>query len=100
MYIRFIKFLPLLAQNAMTWSFSIITLFVNALPSKLQEDVQLGGYVLSDLSTLLTSHLQKRELQRLREQAAVDHKTLQDESKRINKLMTIFGTTRGSSINN
>ena len=71
--------------------------FFHALPSELQEDVQLERYVFSDLSTLLTSHLEEQELQRLREWAVVAHKTLQDESKRIRKLMTTFGTIRGSN---
>ena len=62
--------------------------------------MQLGGYILPDPSTLLTSHLEKQELQRLRERAVVAHKTLQDERKRIRKLMTTFGTIRGFSSNN
>ena len=56
-YSRYIEFLPLLTPNAMTWSFSLVTLFFHALPSELQEAVHLGGYVLPDLSTLLTSYL-------------------------------------------
>ena len=72
----------------------------HALPSELQEAVQLGDYVLPDLYTLLTSHLQEQELQRLREYMVVSHKTLQDDSKRIRKLISTFGTNRGSSSNN
>ena len=45
LYSRYIEFLPLLAPNAMTWSFSLVTLFFHALPSELQEAVQSGGYV-------------------------------------------------------
>ena len=62
--------------------------------------MQLGGYVLPDPSTLLTSHLEEQELYRLREQAIVAHKTLQDERKQVRKLMTTFGTIRGFSNNN
>ena len=69
---------------------------LHALPSELQKAVQLERYVLSDLF-LLTFHLEEQELQRLREWAVVAHKTLQDESKRIIKLMTTFGTIRGSN---
>ena len=43
LYSRYIEFLPLLAPNAMTWSFFLGTLFFHALPSELQEVVQLGG---------------------------------------------------------
>ena len=57
LYSCYIEFLPLLTPNAMTWSFSLVTLFFHALPSELQEAVHLGGYVLPDLSTLLTSYL-------------------------------------------
>ena len=97
LYSRYIEFLPLLAPNAMTWSFSLVTLFFHALPSELQEAVQSGGYVLLDLSTLLTSSLQKHELHRLREKAVIAHKLLNDEGKRIRKLMTTFDTKSASN---
>ena len=42
LYSRYIEFLPLLAPNAMTWSFVFVTLFFHALPSELQEAVQSG----------------------------------------------------------
>ena len=47
---------PLLSPNDMTCSFSLVILFFNALPSELQEAVQLGGYILPDFSTLLLCH--------------------------------------------
>ena len=56
-----------------------------------------GGYVLPDLSTLLTSYLQEQELQRLREKAVIAHKLLEDEGKRIRKLMTTFSTRSASN---
>ena len=99
LYSRYIELLPLLAPNAMTWSFPLVTLFFHALPSELQETMQSGGYVLPDLSTLLTSHLQEQELQRLHEQTVITYKLLQDESKRIRKLMITFGTIRMFSSN-
>ena len=58
LYSHFVEFLPLLSPNAMTWSFYLVTLFFDAFPSELQEAVQLRGYVLPDLSTLVTSTLQ------------------------------------------
>lgn len=100
LYSRFIELLPLFAPNAMTWLFSLVTLFSNTLPSELQEAVQQGEYYLSNLSTLLTSNLQKQKLQRLREQAVVIHKKLQDKSKQMKKSMTTFVTIHGSSSNN
>ena len=99
LYSYYIEFLPLLAPNAMTWSFSLVTSFFHALPSELQETIQSGGYVLLDLSTLLTSYLQEQELQRLLEQAVAAHMLLEDEGKRIRKLMTTFGTIHGFAIN-
>ena len=59
-----------------------------------------GGYVLPDLSTLLIFYLQEQELQRLREQAIIAYKLLQDESKHTRKLMITFGIIRGFSSNN
>ena len=38
-----IEFIPLLAPNATTWSFSLVALVFNAIPSELQEAMQLGG---------------------------------------------------------
>ena len=96
-YSRYIEFLPLLAPNAMTWSFFLGTLFFHALPSELQEVVQSGGYVSPDLSTLLTSYLQEQEVQRLREEAVIAYKLLEDEGKRIRKLMTNFSTNSASN---
>ena len=96
-YSRYIECLPLLAPNAVTWSFSFVTLFFHALPSELQEAVQSGGYVLPDLSTLLTSYLQEQELHRLLEKVGIDHKLLEDEGKRIRKLMTTFSTKSASN---
>ena len=42
----FAEFFPLLSPNAMTWSFSLVTHFLNALPHELQNTVELGGYLL------------------------------------------------------
>jgi len=41
LFSRYTKFLPLLSPNIITWSFSLVTLFVNALHLELQEAVQL-----------------------------------------------------------
>ena len=38
---RFSEFLPLISPNATTWSFSLVTLFFNALPHELQDTVEL-----------------------------------------------------------
>ena len=97
LYSRYIEFLPLLTSNAMTWSFSLVTLFFHALPSELQVAVQSGVYGLPDLSTLLTSSLQEQKLQRLREKDVIAHKLLEDEGKRIRKLMTTFSTKSASN---
>ena len=39
LFSNFTSFLPLLSPNSMTWSFCLVTLFL-----ELQEAVQLGGY--------------------------------------------------------
>ena len=62
LYSRYIEFLSLLAPDAITWSFPLVTLFFHALPSNLREAMQSGRYVLPNLSTLLTSHPQEQEL--------------------------------------
>ena len=59
LFSRFTEYLPLLSPNAMTWSFCLVTLFFHAIPSELQEAVQLGGYVFPNISTLTTSLLQE-----------------------------------------
>ena len=100
LYSRFIELLPLLSPNAMTWYFPLVILFFNALSSELQEAVQLGGYSLPDLSTLLTSTLQEQALQHFRNHAVVSFKTFQDETRLISKLMFSFGNIRNSSGNN
>ena len=46
----------------------------HAMPSELQEAVQLGGYVFPDISTLTTLLLQEQALQKLREIAVVSFK--------------------------
>ena len=52
---RFSEFLPLISPNATTWSFSLVTLFFNALHHELQETIELGGYLFPNMSTLATS---------------------------------------------
>ena len=44
LFSRFTKFLSLLTLNAMTWLFSIVTLFLNSLPLEIYEVVQLEGF--------------------------------------------------------
>ena len=39
---RYIEFLPLLQPSALTWSFSLVTLFYYTLPLELQEAVRFG----------------------------------------------------------
>ena len=73
LYRRYIQYLPLLSFNAMTWSFSLITLFYHALPLDLQDEIIKDGYHLPNLSLLLTKSLQARILQNLREHAVVKH---------------------------
>ena len=55
LFSRFAEFIPLLSPNAMTWSFSLVTLLFGALPQEIQETVELGGYLLPDLSNLTSS---------------------------------------------
>ena len=66
LYRRYIQYLPLLSFNAMTWSFSLITLFYHALPLDLQDEIIKDGYHLPNLSLLLTKSLQATSLQDLR----------------------------------
>ena len=61
-----------------------------AMPSKLQEAVQLGGYVFTDISTLTTSFLQEQALQKLCEIVVVSFKQLSDETRRIRRIMSQY----------
>ena len=88
LFSRFTEYLPLLSPNAMTWSFCLVTLFLHAMPSELQEEVQLGGYVFPDISTLTTSFLQEEALQTLREIAGGYFKKLSDETRCIRRIMS------------
>ena len=73
------EFLHLLSPNALTWSFSLVTLFFHSLPLDLQEAVRFGGYILSYISQLYTSLLQKQALQILREYAVTAFELLIEE---------------------
>ena len=64
----------------------------------MQEAVQLGVYLLPDLSTLTTSLSQERELQTLREHSVVAFETLSDESIRIKKLVASFSNNHPSAL--
>ena len=78
---RFTSFLFLFSPNAMSWSFCLVTLFFQDLPTELQEAIQLGVYMFPDISKLTTSLLQEQYLQQLREHVVVTYKTLIDESR-------------------
>ena len=54
LYQQFIEFSPLLPPNAITWSFSLVTLFYNALSVELQEAIRLAEYILPNNTTLST----------------------------------------------
>ena len=84
----------------MLWSFCLVTLFFQALPTELKEVVQLGGYILPDISKLTTSPLQEQSLQTLREHAVVAFKQLTDEIRRIKRIISTMTTDRGASHNN
>ena len=99
LFSHFTALLPLLSPNDMSWSFCLVTLFFQALPSELQEAVQLGRYIFPDISKLTTSILQEYSLQTLREHDVVAFKKLSDESRRIRKIMSTMNTDRGSSTN-
>ena len=76
---RFIEFTPLLSPNATSWSFSLVTIFYNALGVELQESIKLGGYILPNISNLPTLFNQTSALQALREIAVVAHQSLATE---------------------
>ena len=58
LFSHFFKYLPLLSPNALTWSFSFVTLFFHALPPKLQDAIKLGGVF---YPIYLPRHFQKSE---------------------------------------
>ena len=67
LYQQFIEFSPLLPPNTTAWSFSLVTLFYNALSVELQEAIRLAGYTLPNNTTLSTLSSQICALQILRE---------------------------------
>ena len=97
LYSNFTAFLPLISPNAMSWLFCLVTLFSHAMPSELQEAMQLGGFIFSDISTITTSLLLKQFLQTLREHAVVSFKKNSDENRRIRRIMSTVNNDRGSS---
>ena len=97
LFSRFTEYLPLLSPNAMTWSFFLVTLFFHAMPSELQEAVQLGGYVFPDISTLTTLLLQEQALQTLCEIDVVSFKKLSDETRRIRRIMSQNVSSKNST---
>ena len=74
----------------MTWSFSLVTLFVNAFPTDLQDAILNEGYNLPNLSFLINKSLQAAALQDLKENVVIVHKTLANEAKRIKKLLSSY----------
>ena len=80
LYRRYIQYLPLISSDAMTWYFSLVTLFYHALPLDLQDTIVKDGYQLPNLSLLLTKSLQATALKNLPENAVIVHKKL-DEMK-------------------
>ena len=60
--------------------FKILSNF-NTLPTESQEVVQLEGYILLELSTLITSFSQEYELKHLREQYIIEFKILSKKDK-------------------
>ena len=100
LFSNFTTFLSLLSPNAMLWSFCVVPLFFQTLQTKLQEAVQLGGYIFPDISKLTTSLLQEQSLQILREHTVVAFETLTDENRRIRRIMSKMTIGRCSSHNN
>ena len=100
LFSHFTTFLPLLSPNAMSWSFCLVALFFQTLPTELQEAVQLGRYIFPDISKLTTSLLQEKILQSLREHAVVAYKKVTDESRRIRRIVSTMNSNRGTSNNN
>ena len=96
---RFVEFLPLLSPSTVTWSFSLNTLFFNALPQELQVAVQQGGFIFPNLFTLIASFSQERELQTLREYSVVAFKNLAYKSNCIEKLVATFSTVKNNPVN-
>ena len=96
---RFIEFTSLLFLNATSWSFSLVTLFYNALSIELQEFIRLDGYLLPNNSTLPTLFDQKLVLQALREIAVVAHQSLAIEKKRVLTLIN-FVAPRNPKLTN
>ena len=94
LFSHFAEFLSLRSPNAMTWSLSLVALFFNILPQKLQEDVELGGCFLPNLSTLTTSLSQRREFQTLWEYSVTSFKSLTSEINRIKKLVASFSIAK------
>ena len=74
----------------MTWSFSLVTLFVNAFPTDLQDAILNEGYNLPNLSFFINKSLQAAALQDLKENVVIVHKTLANEAKRIKKLLSSY----------
>ena len=57
LYRRYIQYLPLLPSDAMTWSFSLVTLFCHALLLDLQDSIIKDRCYISNLSLLTTKPL-------------------------------------------
>ena len=73
--------------------------FFQGIPSELQETLQLGGRVSTDISTLVTSLLQEQSLQTLREQVVVAFNRLSDENHRIRQIIFTVTNDFGSPYN-
>ena len=83
LYQHYTQYFILLPSDAMTLSFSLVTVFYHALSLDVQDENIKDGNQLHNLSLLTTKSLQAIALRNLREHTDIVYKNQPDETKRI-----------------
>ena len=90
LYRRYQDFIPLLPDDANTWPFHLVVLYLNALSVHLKESVVARGYTLPQFRLLSTKVLRQRELELLRDATVSAQRAMEEKKKRIKAMINSF----------
>ena len=89
----------LLLDDTNAWSFYLVLLFLNVIPTLLKELAISRLYKLPRFSSLTTKVLQQQELEVMYESTVSAQRSMEEENKRIKAMVTSFAPHRKSTHN-
>lgn len=98
-YRRYQDFMIILLGDTHAWSFYLVLLFLNVIPTLLKELVISRWYKLPRFSSLTTKVLQQQELEVMYESTVSAQRSMEEENKRIKAMVTSFAPHRKSTHN-